>query len=209
MLRAIETEYKGYRFRSRLEARWAVFFDACGVKWEYEPEGFVLPNGQYYLPDFLLDDVTLNHAGCTEGNDLYVEVKGKMTEEDAEKIKAFAFPPEVDRYENWNPELMNPLFVVGNIPAGDTIRDLEDAVFDEGFGPAPFGVSVFNFETVDGDYFGAMPGVGKDGKFQLFGADSGYTGYMNTGATERAYRLARQARFEYGETPRVRGYRNA
>lgn len=23
----IETEYKGYRFRSRLEARWAVFFD--------------------------------------------------------------------------------------------------------------------------------------------------------------------------------------
>ena len=209
MLRAIETEYNGYRFRSRLEARWAVFFDACGVKWEYEPEGFVLPNGQYYLPDFLLHDVTFNHAGCTEGNDLYVEVKGKMTEEDAEKIKAFAFPPEVDRYENWNPELMNPLFVVGNIPAGDTIRDLEDAVFDEGFGPAPFGVSVFNFETVDGDYFGAMPGVGKDGKFQLFGADSGYTGYMNKGATERAYRLARQARFEYGETPRVRGYRNA
>ena len=41
-LKAIETEYKGYRFRSRLEARWAVFFDACGVKWEYEPEGYVL-----------------------------------------------------------------------------------------------------------------------------------------------------------------------
>ena len=85
----------------------------------------------------------------------------------------------------------------------------QDAVFDEGFGPAPFGVSVFNFETVDGDYFGAMPGVGKDGKFQLFGADSNYTCDMNKGATERAYRLARQARFEYGETPRVRGYRNA
>jgi len=51
---AIPTEYKGYRFRSRLEARWAVFFDACGVKWEYEPEGFALPNGQFYLPDFLL-----------------------------------------------------------------------------------------------------------------------------------------------------------
>ena len=30
----IETEYKGYRFRYRLEARWAVFFDACGVKWD-------------------------------------------------------------------------------------------------------------------------------------------------------------------------------
>lgn len=39
-LKAIETEYKGYRFRSRPEARWAVFFDACGVKWDYEPEGY-------------------------------------------------------------------------------------------------------------------------------------------------------------------------
>lgn len=206
MLRAIETEYKGYRFSSRLEARWAVFFDACGVKWEYEPEGFILPNGQQYLPDFLLHDVTFNHAGCTEGNDLYVEVKGRMTEEDAEKIKGFAFPFED---EDWDYAMINPLLVVGSIPDGDTIRDLEDAVFEEGFGPAPFGVSVFNFETVDGDYFGAMPGVGKDGKFQLFGADSNYTYDMNKGATERAYRLARQARFEFGETPRVRRYRDA
>ena len=37
-LKPIPTVYKGYRFRSRLEARWAVFFDACGAKWEYEPE---------------------------------------------------------------------------------------------------------------------------------------------------------------------------
>lgn len=51
--RAIETRYKGYRFRSRLEARWAVFFDSLGLKWEYEPEGFELPSGRY-LPDFYL-----------------------------------------------------------------------------------------------------------------------------------------------------------
>lgn len=51
-LKPIETRYKGYRFRSRLEARWAVFFDALGLKWEYEPEGFELPNGVRYLPDF-------------------------------------------------------------------------------------------------------------------------------------------------------------
>lgn len=38
----IETRYKGYRFRSRLEARWAVFFDVLGVRWEYEPEGYDL-----------------------------------------------------------------------------------------------------------------------------------------------------------------------
>ena len=50
--RAIETRYKGYRFRSRLEARWAVFFDSLGLKWEYEPEGFELEGGVRYLPDF-------------------------------------------------------------------------------------------------------------------------------------------------------------
>lgn len=51
MIKAIETRYKGYRFRSRLEARWAVFFDALNISWEYEPEGYKLPSG-YYLPDF-------------------------------------------------------------------------------------------------------------------------------------------------------------
>lgn len=54
LIRAIETRYQGYRFRSRLEARWAVFFDALGIRWEYEPEGFELGNGQRYLPDFHL-----------------------------------------------------------------------------------------------------------------------------------------------------------
>lgn len=52
MLRAIETAYRGYRFRSRMEARWAVFFETLGIRWEYEPEGFVLSNGEWYLPDF-------------------------------------------------------------------------------------------------------------------------------------------------------------
>jgi hypothetical protein len=49
-----ETVYQGYRFRSRLEARWAVFFDALGIAWEYEPEGFTLSDGTRYLPDFWL-----------------------------------------------------------------------------------------------------------------------------------------------------------
>jgi len=45
-IKAIQTEYKGYLFRSRLEARWAVFFDACGIEYEYEPEGRIL-NAQF------------------------------------------------------------------------------------------------------------------------------------------------------------------
>lgn len=52
MITPIQTRYRGYRFRSRLEARWAVAFDAMGLRWEYEPEGFVLPSGKHYLPDF-------------------------------------------------------------------------------------------------------------------------------------------------------------
>lgn len=53
MLKAIETKYNGYRFRSRLEARWAVFLDYMGVNYEYEAEGYDLESG-YYLPDFWL-----------------------------------------------------------------------------------------------------------------------------------------------------------
>jgi hypothetical protein len=41
-IKAKETHYNGYRFRSRLEARWAVFFDALDIKYEYEKEGFDL-----------------------------------------------------------------------------------------------------------------------------------------------------------------------
>ena len=63
-IKAIETEYNGYRFRSRLEARWAVFFDTGHLVYEYEPEGFQLKNGTKYLPDFYLPDL-----------DVYVEVK--------------------------------------------------------------------------------------------------------------------------------------
>ena len=63
-IKPIETVYNGYRFRSRLEARWAVFFDAGHIRYEYEPEGFALQNGEKYLPDFYLPDF-----------DTYVEVK--------------------------------------------------------------------------------------------------------------------------------------
>lgn len=56
MIQAIETQYAGYRFRSRLEARWAVLLDTLGQRWEYEPEGFHTPHGGY-LPDFKIVDI--------------------------------------------------------------------------------------------------------------------------------------------------------
>lgn len=58
------TVYAGITFRSRLEARWAVFMDAVGVQWTYEPERIQLPTGGTYLPDFVTRDGA------------YIEVKG-------------------------------------------------------------------------------------------------------------------------------------
>jgi hypothetical protein len=64
-LKPLETRYKGYLFRSRLEARWAVFYDALDVRWYYEFEGFDLGDGIVYLPDFFLPDLNV-----------WIEIKG-------------------------------------------------------------------------------------------------------------------------------------
>jgi hypothetical protein len=53
MIAPIETTWRGRRFRSRTEARWAVLLDAADVQFEYEREGYDLPTG-WYLPDFWL-----------------------------------------------------------------------------------------------------------------------------------------------------------
>jgi hypothetical protein len=56
---AIETVYNNYKFRSRLEARWAVFFDELGIEYEYEKEGYNLGELGWYLPDFWLPEFNL------------------------------------------------------------------------------------------------------------------------------------------------------
>ena len=79
-LKAIETVYNGYKFRSRLEARWGVFFDAMGIKWQYEFEGFDLGEAGWYLPDFYLTN-----------DRIYVEIKPALnliTDDDKLKINA-------------------------------------------------------------------------------------------------------------------------
>jgi hypothetical protein len=75
MLTPIETLYAGCRFRSRLEARWAVFFDVFQLKWRYEPDGFRLPSGRCYLPDFLIDGVGFVEIKPTTDSD-----NGKIVE---------------------------------------------------------------------------------------------------------------------------------
>lgn len=76
-IKAIETLYKGCRFRSRLEARWAVFFDSLNILWEYEKEGYDLGELGWYLPDFWLPELKF-----------WFEVKGE-TPTHQERQKAY------------------------------------------------------------------------------------------------------------------------
>lgn len=83
-MKAIPTDYAGVRFRSRLEAKWAAFFDAAGWRWTYEP--YDLNN---WIPDFAL------HFK----EPVLVEVKPALSESElaahAPKIDAAGFDREV------------------------------------------------------------------------------------------------------------------
>lgn len=221
-IKAIETEYNGYRFRSRLEARWAVFFDAMGIKYEYEPEGYEYEpeeeDGEFayrWLPDFRLPDE----------NNLLVEVKGsdEALAKDGDRL-ALA----VDYH---NTPASDGLLILGNIPSP----------YDVGWGKIP----VFSYlswsKGVHCDYaafvdwsnpfkpkrvvrgikeiFHGLYGYNRK-KFKEDYAD-GFDGISDVVSTQykvlsdsdifstqhkklkKAYEIARQARFEHGETPTV------
>ncbi len=83
---AIATSYQGETFRSRLEAEWAFNLDAARIVWCYEPEGFTLPSGARYLPDFWLPEINA-----------WLEIKGPGVA-GLEKTREFAF------YKQYRPE---------------------------------------------------------------------------------------------------------
>lgn len=76
----VRQKYNGIQFRSRLEARWAVWFDAMGIPYVYEPEGVCLwGGGGVYLPDYYLPR---HHGG------VYAEVKpDEFTDEEKKKCR--------------------------------------------------------------------------------------------------------------------------
>lgn len=195
-IKPIETVYNGYRFRSRLEARWAVFLDALGVEYEYEPEGFELQNGMWYLPDFRVKCYgKRGEFNPSEWFYLYIEVKGRMTLEDAEKIDSFFNYPEIIDINEY-PDLSktNPVLVVDHIPDE---KESPFPTWDEDNSIPPW---AFNYETIDADYFPAYPSA-HNGKFYLWGGDSNYIRGEDILPVRDAYKKARQARFEHGETP--------
>jgi hypothetical protein len=77
--KAMEVSYSGRIFRSRLEARWAVFLDLLDVNWDYEPSFYQVGEELFYLPDFYLPD-----------HQLWLEVKGAPFMDTASMAKVLA-----------------------------------------------------------------------------------------------------------------------
>lgn len=207
---AIETIYKGCRFRSRLEARWAVFFDACGIKWEYEPEGFEI-DGEKYLPDFYLPDL-----------DTYAEVKGQRPGYEQEILK-------LQKFIVWGGPIKQ-IVILSNLPdvkmwglphfpayywhtrqvmAGwfffyDVIDDVDGHISNAHYrGP-------YITRGFVNDRFSIEPVTDYDLELQMRNADDvwkeaydeayyKYTRQVNSIVFE-AFNKARSARFEYGES---------
>jgi hypothetical protein len=102
MLKAIDTPYSNHLFRSRLEARWAFYFDVLNTTWEYEKEGFELGNGERYLPDFYLPQ-----------HRLYAEIKPiKFNYKEHSKCKRLAAQSECNVIEIVGLPSVNPFTVI-------------------------------------------------------------------------------------------------
>jgi hypothetical protein len=172
-IKPIETQYKGYRFRSRLEARWAVFFDALGIEWEYEKEGFNLGNAGWYLPDFWLP---------TYG--VFVEIK----------------PSDMSAYEHSRVLALRgqaPVILLCGEPGKYQSYDYGDLYTTTCADLGEWGMN------------GSLPAFG-------FRSDGEFSGYMPKGSPDQskfdigdpvileAIAASRSARFEHGESPRLR-----
>lgn len=219
----IETAYRGYRFRSRLEARWAVFFDEIGVNWRYEVEGYVTDAGPY-LPDFILQ---------IEGRPpIYFEVKGASGEDvsyvcfdGAEKVVSFAKmigergvvvvagdipdPTQLDEFDSipdqWYEAGVPTLLRTAVGPWGEGVVSHWPGIWLSGY-----------FFMVPDDHDERLrDGLGRvwADDYGMLIANHGMKQERDDGSRYRQYfpvealRVARSARFEHGETPVYRGGR--
>ena len=221
-IKAIETKYKGYRFRSRLEARWAVYFDTLGVAWEYEPEGFDLGNGLYYLPDFKIKCIDcIGPVGYDRNwRWVYVEVKGGIKNginlkiEDKKKITSFV-------------KSGNEIILLGDIPDPDATHIFTKLRFENShfyhsehyfLWPSSCNESLIYIQEVDDNTLYIIVGdirtvkrIDSHSPFYIenvsdsqldssfFLSNWEFFGKGGSKATDLAAKAARSARFEHGE----------
>ena len=114
-MKPISTAYAGYRFRSRLEARWAVFFDCLAIPYAYESEGYHLDTVRY-LPDFVLNPAT---------HPIYCEIKppGEPTAGEREKARKLSH------------ESARPVYILCGDPYAGLVAGVS---FAERYTPASF-----------------------------------------------------------------------
>jgi hypothetical protein len=186
-IKAIDTFYRGYRMRSRLEARWGTFFDALGVAWAYEPEGFVLGSGKPYLPDFYLPEQCY-----------WIDVKPRTCTTDERRATFGKLHAIATQFPG------NEGFVLCGEPYGYPPYGFED-----------FAYEIESFD--EPLYFAECPtcchiGIAYMGWASRIVCPCGHT-RENTGWHKvmragtprlvRAYEMARAARFEHGETRHI------
>ena len=179
-IKPIETLYRGHYFRSKAEARFAVFLDCLGIKWEYEPQGFDLGNGLKYLPDFKIYNAEIwdeNRDKCNYDtyepkmlDHIWVEVKGmwkddkpgELSDFDYAKIKSFVFDK--------SGSVINPLWVAGNCYTLDP-RNKQDFLSCADHGPQNL---INTFKTITGDNKDLYPVCPQYGKLVLAITDCDY-----------------------------------
>jgi hypothetical protein len=208
-IKAIETNYMGCRFRSRLEARWAVFFDALGWNWEHEKEGYVIGYDKTipWLPDF---EIT-----TPKGQHFYVEVKGDPNFfKDGiwlERLDWHGGPPGFpdsswDYYSDKDNDpcltTRKPIILLGDVPR---VRE----------GAEIWMPVIFHHEGVHGRYCLVCPdglelvydrrvnytwdNLGPSGGIDNFGVAVGWAQSPESAAVVPAVHAALGARFEHGE----------
>ncbi len=177
-VKAIETHYNGYRFRSRLEARWAVFFDHLGTQYEYEPEGFQLSDGTRYLPDFRIQTIK---------RPVYIEVKGQHPGQDYMQMLC-----------RFSAEIRNSVAVLIGTPGDELFVKIQHMSFVEwaktDINNSDLGalmiVDAFKDSVIH--IFSFSPGE-HSGGWTSYSSEHG-----NGNDYSKAYEVARSARFEHG-----------
>jgi hypothetical protein len=192
-IKAIETVYNGYKFRSRLEARWAVFFDAAGIKYEYEPEGFT-DGDLCYLPDFYLPD-----------HNTYVEVKPHRDgfEKEIEKalhfvnsdlkIKRLMFVDQIPAPNEYSSWFLYPFAYYNSLYDNYDLRYVQLCCFEDEIYFKPDNYYCKPIHRIDTMCVKQESELNDDMLYEDIDCDD------CGNVLPQAYLAARQARFEYGE----------
>lgn len=184
-IKPIETNYKGFRFRSRLEARYAVWLDALRFEWRYEHEGYDLGQFGWYIPDFWLPTL-----------ECFMEVKPRPTGLNSRECKvarALAMSSQREVWMVFDPQLRTEdwqaVYRV-NAMYWDMSGSPRERPLFEMIAPrlAPFDERVEEFDDYLRD---------KREHIEAFGISHGIDHHGNW--LLNAFRAFRAARFEHGE----------